>query len=70
MVNSEKDFGDQVVDDVKKDQTEEAAPIPESLQSMSDEDIQKLQKKMVRKMDIVIMFVPPSLQPPTKARVV
>ncbi|KAH8169822.1 major facilitator superfamily protein [Sarocladium implicatum] len=55
MPNSEKDFGEQIIDDVKGQQVEDAAPIPESLRAMSPEEIRTLEKKMVRKMDIVIM---------------
>lgn len=51
----EKEFGEQTIDDVKRDYTEDAAPKPESLRSMSQEEINTLEKKMVRKMDLVIM---------------
>ena len=55
MPNSDKDFGEQIIDDVKGHQVEDAAPVPESLRHMSPEEIRTLEKKMVRKMDIVIM---------------
>lgn len=42
-------------DTLKRDQAEEAVVMPESLRNMSDEDISQLRKKMVRKMDMVIM---------------
>jgi hypothetical protein len=55
MPGSEKEFGAQIIDNVKHQQVEDAAPIPESLRDLSAEDISKMEKKMVRKMDLVIM---------------
>ena len=43
-------------DDVsKKDLAEDAVAKPESIRNMSDEELRVLEKKMVRKMDLVIM---------------
>lgn len=55
MPGSDKDFGAQTIDDVKHQQVEDAAPMPESLRGMTAEEISKMEKKMVRKMDLVIM---------------
>src|SRR5687768_11781664 len=51
MSNSEKDFGAQIIDDVKSQQVVDAAPMPESLRTMTAEELSKLEKKMVRKLD-------------------
>jgi hypothetical protein len=42
---------------VKPKHIEETVHKPESIQSMTDEELLLLKKKMVRKMDIVIMYV-------------
>lgn len=55
MSNSDKDFGEQIIDDVKGHQVEDAAPMPQSLRHMSPEEIRTFEKKMVRKLDLVIM---------------
>lgn len=65
MGASEKDFdtnatavhanGDDVVS--KIDRTDDAVIVPESIRHMTDEEMEKMRKKMVRKMDAVIMCV-------------
>ncbi|KAH7309192.1 major facilitator superfamily domain-containing protein [Stachybotrys elegans] len=56
MPASEKDYNNQYIEDVKVEPTaDEAAPLPASLRDMSDEEIQQFEKRMVRKMDFVIM---------------
>ena len=46
---------DMVKADVQHTEAGDAVPTPESIRNMTDEEIQKLRKKMVRKMDMVIM---------------
>lgn len=40
----------------KTEHAEATAPVPESLMNMTEAELSDLQKKMVRKMDIVIMY--------------
>ena len=50
---------DQPADIVKEERhgVDDAVPKPESIRNLSDEEIQALETKMVRKMDMVIMLV-------------
>lgn len=59
MTSSEKDMGAIVNsgDDeaFKSEHAERTAPVPESIAGMSEAELRTMEKKMVRKMDMVIM---------------
>jgi hypothetical protein len=57
MTSSEKDMSAVVNDDeaFKSEHAERTAPMPASIAGMSEAELRTMEKKMVRKMDMVIM---------------
>lgn len=67
-ITADGDFsksGAQHVDEALSKSVEDyAIATPESLRDMTDDDLQKLETKMVRKVDFVILYVSPPLTHP------
>lgn len=55
MSTPEKDFENHTMDEIKHETIADGVQMPESLRSMSEGEIAVLERKMVRKIDLVIM---------------